>query len=104
MGAALDQIKKLDDRRKRLLDEAKGEALKVVNEAINDLNALGFHYRLVDKASMRRAEGRKRTEGPCPICGFGTNPPHDGRKHRSQGDDKKPFSAQELAQFGFIKV
>jgi hypothetical protein len=104
MSLALDQIKKLDDRRRKLLDEAKEEALKVVNEAINDLNALGFHYRLVDKASQRRAEGRKKTEGPCPICKIKTNPPHDGRRHRSQGNDKKPFNAQELAQFGFMKV
>jgi hypothetical protein len=105
MSLVLDQIKKLDDRRKKLLDEAKEEALKVVNEAINDLNALGFHYRLVDKPSLRRAaDGRKEPDDPCPICKFKTNPPHDGRRHRAQGNEKKPLNAQELSQFGFIKV
>jgi hypothetical protein len=75
-----------------------------VNEAINDLNALGFRYRLTDKASPGRAKGQMKTEGSCPICGFRTTPPHDGRRHRAQGNDKKPFSAQELAQFGLAKV
>jgi hypothetical protein len=104
MDQVLDQIRKLDDRRIKLLGEAKQEALQRVHEAISALNALGFNYRIVEKSSERRGGARQRSEGPCPICAFKTNPPHDGRKHRSQGDKKKPFSAQELAQLGLAKV
>jgi hypothetical protein len=104
MDAALDQIRKLDEKRSKLLDEAKEEALKVAHEALNDLNALGFNYRISGKANVGRAEGRKTSDGPCPICEFRTSPPHDGRKHRSQGGKKKPFSTQELVQLGLAKV
>jgi hypothetical protein len=104
MGEVLDEIRKLDDRRSKLLDEAKEEALQRVNEAISDLNALGFNYRILQKASVGRSAGRRNSDNPCPICEFKTNPPHDGRKHRSQGSKKKPFNAQELVQHGLAKV
>jgi hypothetical protein len=104
MGEVLDEIRKLDDRRSKLLDEAKEAALQRVHEAINDLNALGFNYRILEKASVGRSGGRRKSDNPCPICEFKTHPPHDGRKHRSQGSKKKPFSAQELVQHGLAKV
>jgi hypothetical protein len=101
-----DQIRKLDDQRKKLIEGAKAEALQSVQEAIDNLNALGFTYRLVDGvAAGRKGDGvRKSSDGPCPICKFKTVPPHDGRRHRAQGKGKKPFSAQELADFGFAKL
>jgi hypothetical protein len=104
MNQVLDQIRKLDDQRSKLLGEAKDEALQLVHEAIGDLNALGFNYGIVEKARERRGGGRQQSDGPCPICEFKTNPPHDGRKHRSQGNRKKPFSTQELEKFGLKKV
>jgi hypothetical protein len=104
MDEVLSQIRKLDDRRSRLLGEAKDAALQLVQEAIRDLNALGFSYRIVEKASQGHGERRKKSEGPCPICEFRTSPRHDGRKHRSQGHKKKPFNAQELTQFGLKRA
>jgi hypothetical protein len=105
--SALDRIRQLDEERKRIMEEAKGEALARANEAVDALNALGFNYRLASGGegggTGRRATsegGRKGTRQvnpnrPCPICGFRTEPPHDARRHRGQ-DPKRPFSEEEL--------
>jgi len=53
-NTALEQIKKLDDQRNKLLDQAKNEALTRAQEAIEDLNALGLSYVVVDSASAGR--------------------------------------------------
>ena len=61
-----------------------------------------------------KANGRKKPSGPtakakgakaeaCPICGFQTTPPHDGRTHRYQ-KKKAPLSAAELKEKGLTKV
>jgi len=65
------------------------------------LNSLGFSYQLVDgkKGVSRKATGQIK-DGPCPVCKFKTAPPHDARKHRSQGKKKKPFTPQQLAELG----
>lgn len=107
---ALDRIKQLDEERERLLSEAKGEALSRANEAVDALNALGFTYRLTEGGRRAApAETRKGTrsvnaERPCPICGFQTTPPHDARAHRSQGETKKPFTADDLTARGMRKA
>jgi hypothetical protein len=100
-----EHIRKLDDQRKKLIEGAKAEALQSVQEAIENLNALGFSYHLVDGAAAgRKGAVRKSPDGPCPICKFKTVPPHDGRRHRSQGDGKRPFNAQELSDHGLARL
>jgi len=47
----LEQLKSLDSQRAKLLEGAKSEAMNAVQEALAELNALGFHYDI--------AEGRK---------------------------------------------
>ena len=104
-STALDQIKKLDEQRHRLLDNAKSEALGRVNEALNELNALGFSYSVNEGRGRGGRKGlRQKSDGPCPICNFKTNPPHDGRRHRAQGGRKQAFSNSDLAQMGYAKV
>ena len=106
MTSIMDQIRALDDQRTRLLEGAKSEALGLANKAIEGLNALGFNYRLVE--SGRRSSGERKgtrqvKDAPCPVCGFKTNPPHDGRAHRAQ-KPKKPFTAAELSERGYEKA
>jgi hypothetical protein len=100
------RIKALDAERTKLLDEAKKDALARAQQAIADLNALGFSYSLAPVA--KRAVGRKAVGGipdnPCKICGFRTSPPHDARKHRFSKAKKRPFSAKELTDLGMRKV
>jgi hypothetical protein len=103
------RIKELDAERARLLDEAKKEALARAQQAVADLNALGFAYNLTQisagrKAVGKRATGRIPVDNPCRICGFRTNPPHDARKHRFSKARKRPFTAKELTDLGLRKV
>jgi hypothetical protein len=104
-ASAAEQIRKLDDQRKKLIEGAKAEAIQNVQKAIDDLNALGFSYRLVE-ATVAGPKGAlwKSSDRPCPICKFKTVPSHDGRRHRSQGDNKRPFNAQELSDLGLARL
>jgi hypothetical protein len=108
--SALDKIKQLRAEEAKLISEARREALAKAEEAIKELNDLGFHFRLVEGQTRAGADGpRKGTRQvdpmrPCPICGFRTDPPHDARRHRSQGEDKRPFTDEELRQLGLEKV
>src|SRR5437868_15394300 len=102
----LDQLKALDEQRTKLLETAKNAALEKAKEAIAELNALGFQYRLAEgaaptpraqraaKESSEQARGTPR-DPECPICHFKTEPLHDRRSHRTQ-EMKKPFTAKEL--------
>lgn len=106
--SALDQIRKLDEERAKILAQAKKEALTAAEKAVEALNELGFEYQLVEKG--KSGGGRKGTRSvdenkPCPICKFRTTPEnHDARKHRAQGENKRPFTDQELAQMGLKKA
>jgi vacuolar-type H+-ATPase subunit H len=107
-NTALDRIKKLDEERAKLLEEATTEARKRAEEAIADLNSLGHSYSLVEgsqtaKKSKTGITRQRDPNKPCDICGFATDPGHDGRVHRAQGDKKKPFTAAELAEKGYKK-
>jgi len=107
----MDQIRALEEQKKKLLEDAKREAMEKAQSAIAELNELGFNYRLIEGGSASRAssgESRKGTRSvdpnkSCPICGFKTRPPHDARAHRSQAD-KKPFTVEELKQRGYTRA
>ena len=107
--SVLDELKALNERRERLLEAAKTEALEKAERAVAELNELGFNYRLVEGAvraprkAGTEAPKRQTRDAPCPICEFKTNPHHDGRAHRSQ-KTKKPFTDAELAKLGLMKV
>ena len=113
----LERLRQLDEERKRLLEDAKKEALDKAEQAINDLNALGFNYHLTESGDERpeslaepsskgvRKGTRQVNPGkPCSICGFQTRPPHDARRHRSQGGNKRPFTNEELERMGLRRM
>jgi hypothetical protein len=106
--STLQQLKKLEEERAKLLESEKNDALTRAEEAINELVALGFDYEIVEPA--RGAARKTRTarkasapdhhpKGTCPICEYATNPPHDKRSHRAQ-TRKKPFTDAELSERG----
>lgn len=106
--SVLARLKKLDAEREKLLGDAKAEALAKAEAALKELNDLGFSYRLVEgsqRVPAAKASGKRSgpSDQPCPICQFKTDPPHDGRAHRSQ-KDKKPFTPEELEAKGFTMV
>jgi hypothetical protein len=103
----LDRVRQLDAERRTIIDGAKAEALRAAEEAIDTLTSLGFPYRLVEGSVVSRKAPKKVTRapkgGPCPICEFQTDPPHDGRAHRGQ-KKKVPFTKAELDDWGMAKV
>jgi len=110
-NSVLEQLKKLDEQRAKLLDGAKAEALKKAEEAVAELMELGFSYRLVEgdgpapkKRGSRAGAGTVDPDKPCSVCNFVTVPNHDARKHRAQGESKKAFTAKELEAFGLKKA
>ncbi len=61
-STVLEKLRKLDDERNKLIDEAKTAALATAQAAIDELNELGFNYRLVegDKATRTVSTGTRR--------------------------------------------
>jgi hypothetical protein len=109
--SAIEEIKELKARLESITEQAKTEALDKASEAIgflrelgldNDriLKELGFRGRAKDRESR---EAMPPEEGPCPICSFRTDPPHDGRSHRGQSK-KKPFTTENLEEKGLTKL
>ena len=112
--SVLEKLKALDAQRAQLLEGARKEALDNAQKAVAELNELGFHYTLTERASttlparaprkqLNQTVKRHTGDGPCSICHFTTNPHHDGRMHRSQ-KPKKPFNIEELMEKGLTKV
>jgi hypothetical protein len=95
------RIKEIDAERTKLMDAAKKEAIARAQQAVADLNALGFGYSL---GETQRKKGQIRAGNPCPICGFKTVPPHDRRRHRFSKAKRRPFNARELADLGLKRV
>jgi hypothetical protein len=98
--SVLEQIKKLDEQRAKLLSDAKTEALAKAEAAIEELNSLGFSYSLTAGTGTKKKTGTRNTDPAkkhCDICDING---HDGRAHRSQGDKKKKFTAAELKELG----
>jgi hypothetical protein len=62
--SAIQRIKELDQERATLFEQAKEEALRRANQAVEDLNALGLHYRLVagTAAADNKSAGKKPQE------------------------------------------
>lgn len=110
--SALERIRQLDQEKARIMGEAKSEAMRKAQVALDELNALGFNYRLSEGGAGRRsaAEGSRRgtrqvnPDRACPVCGFRTEPPHDARAHRTQGNNKRAFTADELSARGLRKA
>ena len=59
----IQRIRELDKERATLFEQAKEEALRRANEAVEDLNALGLNYRLVGPvADGNKTAGKKPKE------------------------------------------
>lgn len=102
--SVLDELRSLDERRNQLLSSAKAEAMEKAKAAIEELNGLGFNFRITEGGvGSRKGTRQIDASKPCSICGFQTDTPHDARSHRTQ-KKKAPFTAAELAQRGWKKV
>jgi len=102
--ALLERLRKLDQERDALAQQAKEQLIARANEVIKELNKLGFNYRLASSSRTREARGGISPNKPCQICKFRTDPPHDARRHKAQGRDKKPFTQAQLRDFGYTRL
>ena len=104
----LDRLKQLDDERASIIEAARAAAFAQAEEAVALLNAIGYTCEIAfapePAAAPRKTARPVRTNRPCPICEFRTDPPHDARRHRSQGEHKQPFGDEELMQLGLRRV
>ena len=106
---AADKYKALLEEANKFKDAAETELKNSVEDQIKQLNSLGFNYRLVEgNEPSRKSEKkpREKSDKPCGICNFKTNPPHDARlkAHRDQGEHKKPLNNKQLEEAGLTKV
>ena len=100
--SVLDHIRAAEHQKAQV----KTETLRKVKQALNELNKLGFDYRVVRNGRVSEIGRRSsRTLGnvPCRICGFRTLRPHDARAHRGQAK-KAPFTRKELAERGLRRI
>jgi hypothetical protein len=109
--SAHDELKQLEKRREELRAQLRSDAEAGLRQSLVDFNNLNFGVTYELREARRgRGQGSRRgtrqvnAERACPICGFRTIPPHDARAHRSQGDKKKAFSAEELSAKGLQKA
>lgn len=106
---AAQRLAELDQQRASILDSAKQEALTAAKAAVASLNELGFRYTLTAQTQRRLGSSSSRVakhrspSGECPICNFATEPPHDGRAHRSQ-KEKRPFDDAELSALDLARA
>jgi hypothetical protein len=97
----MQKLVRIDAERAELFASLKSDALQKANDAVAELNALGFHYHLSEEAP--KANGTHEPTGPCPVSKFETQPIHDGRSQRTQ-TVKTAFDDDELKQRGYAKV
>lgn len=108
--SVLEQLQELEGRRKKLIEGAKVELVATAEAAVQELNELGFQYQLVEKGAKGSSKSGKQTrqrdpDKPCGVCGFATDPGHDGRAHKNKQEAGKfkPFTAKELETYGYTK-
>jgi len=83
-NTTIQRIQELDRERTVLFETAKNEALRKAHQAIEDLNALGLHYRLVEGAAPAgsKSAGKKPQEKARAVTEKRAAPPA-GPKDRS---------------------
>jgi DNA repair exonuclease SbcCD ATPase subunit len=76
------------------------EQRKTIDE---QLSQLGFEQQ--PKSAKGKVTRQRDPEKPCGVCKFATDPPHDGRAHKSKQKAGKftPFNADELKEYGYSK-
>ena len=68
--SVLDELKALDEQRAKILTKAKLAALEKAEDAIAELNRLGFHYSLIenDGAEMAKGSRNERPQASAPFA------------------------------------
>jgi hypothetical protein len=99
----IQRIAKLDIERAEIVATAKADALQKANEAVEELNALGFKYELTERTAAETVTTKKGqpADADCPVCKFKTDPPHDKRSHRLHPG---AFSEDDLRERNLVRA
>jgi DNA-binding protein H-NS len=98
----LEEEQERQARKQELIQELLLERDRQMAEFEEQLRLLGYRADVIGKSSGPKKEAggkreRKRSE-TCSICGFATQPAHDGRlkAHRDQGEKKTALTDSQL--------
>jgi len=83
----LEELKALDEQRAKILTKAKLAALEKAEDAIAELNRLGFHYSLIENADTEMTK-RSRNERPQASAPF----TEEDVKDKGRARIESPFS------------
>src|ERR1700733_2360841 len=97
----VQKLARLDAERAEILASAKADALQKANEAVGELNALGFHYLLCEEGEKPTSKKGAPSDAACSICSFKTIPPHDKRSHKTHPG---PFNDEDLTLRKMVKA
>lgn len=96
---------KMDSLKYMVRDQLKADLQAKLSLYGFSLSELGMGNGNPAKGPRKGAGGQRQSKGgPCKVCEFETSVPHDARAHRSQGEDKRPFTDDELAEKGWTRV
>jgi hypothetical protein len=103
VSTATEKALKAKAEMESLFQAAIDEQLAIIKEAEQRLGELGYSGHT--KSSKTGITRKRDPNAVCSICNFATTPKnHDGRMHRNQGKNKKPFTAKELEELGLKKA
>ncbi len=97
-SSALEKVKKLDAERAKIIEDAKQEAMATAQTAIEELNALGFTFKLVEVSQERKGRGRGTSSLPPKYV----NPKNPSQTWSGKGRGT-PKWMQELLDMGHRK-
>ena len=102
IGTIVNEIEKLESRRGELLEQLR-QATQRASVVLDKYLPQGIKD--MPKKAKLGYERTRTFNKPCQICGFKTEPYHDGRlkAHRDQ-EKKKPLTDAQLAELEMRKV
>jgi hypothetical protein len=102
----LKRLSEIEAERQELIQGIEGKFIQDIRDQLRELEQFGLHYKIVrgDRDRQQRTTRPLDPSKPCGVCGFVTEPPHDSRSHRFQGEEKKVFGVKELEQLKLKKV
>ena len=106
IGSIVNELERLESRKGELLEQLR-RARETVSASFDKYLPAGVKDMPAKvKESYNRARSGRTFDNPCQICGFKTEPYHDGRlkAHRDQGKKKQPLTDSQLADLEMRRI
>ena len=108
IGSIVNELERLESRKGELLEQLR-KARETVSASIDKYvpaSVKDMPAKVKDSYNRTRAGSGRTFDKPCQICGFRTEPYHDGRlkAHRDQGKNKRPLTDAQLAELEMRRI